>query len=1272
MRNSQRLLAFFLLLQVVHSLASKAGSSLVPLRPDLELSTTSLSSRPIIMNGASSSVQGVNDDELSYQSVPASKCARVSFLGLCPLCGATRDLVQTANYRAVVIAKNADPDTEPLFETHEVNSANDTFRICGSCYSVVSSAIKVLCASSLNTNDVLSSILDSKTARSPAKALLTVLASQGQPLIALFKSIARNQRTVQFLLPSMAAEPATPRENIFAVGDLVELPRRTQPNVNKEGGTAKVLSFECKTMGGKRFVLYSVKVVIGGRVQNDVDQSLLTPSTIVDSSENCQKKRRSINAEAAAEARETDLLKKKIAELEQRNINLEAEAVHTRKKMLDLQAKFKGQQRAASELGRKNDELTVKMEVQFDLMQKSINELLAEATSHAQSEAALASSTEREKRNESMRLQQKKHAQEVKALKGEVREATAARLQLESTVGSMLEGTAKTVAEGYEAEVADLHATIAEHEKEVCCKVTIQRCFQYIDHYFCDISCNKVDSLAGVAQALKAKAPSRLTPKTGTQSSSTAGVGRNERQAILQTLVSCFEKILDVAAVNGDVDGLRKLLHESGKLSAIFGAPLEKEEAEISEIIENIVRVYQLYKRQKKYGLAKALLSLLAPAMTYSKLMSVASTHTPVSVGDLVIVSSSGHTKVAGKVEAVNNAAQTCDIHIHVRSEKSKAKRWITYGQEAKAMAIELEPTLESRFNVPLASVTVLGDVRCTMYEAKAARVHASSNCAGWYSTEQSNFFLRIRKSLAFNEALANHLMDERFFSPDQSSKFYGARRLMIYSMIVSLNEFRKKCIELGIELPRKEDYNKLLKRGGYKKQVPENCVCVYCRTLGNETFDELESTIAKIMLPEEFVKEFVKRSKSLRKYSCATYARELKEQHSDPHLCMKYALTTANNECFKDCCTHFREGESCARPSEPTMDDLANKPVEEGGRGQNATDDCWDSVCSGCDRSGLRSVMCNNCAVVMCMNCVQRTRDDIFTSISGQGAFPVGENSTKCPTGWRCHHCQEEESLCRHRCENGYVAETYNLTAEISNAAEVHGIKVDHLRDFPDLEGADTPNTSKEENALDGLRARLRHIVRNLELLRAHKIRTVKLRTVRKDVLDDLNLETVLEWKDYMGKLDARKSKQGTSENLGRKISLHGSLFIMQNPPQHIRDAHEHIDFSKFPGAEERCLLQVNMYGASDESRQSAFHMGSVMSVQYKALKEAFPWLKCAIPYSDQCGDYRSTASTIFNHEMGRLTGIRVKFALHSEVGEGKGEVDMRFGQNRSRWNAF
>ena len=78
---------------------------------------------------------------------------------------------------------------------------------------------------------------------------------------------------------------------------------------------------------------------------------------------------------------------------------------------------------------------------------------------------------------------------------------------------------------------------------------------------------------------------------------------------------------------------------------------------------------------------------------------------------------------------------------------------------------------------------------------------------------------------------------------------------------------------------------------------------------------------------------------------------------------------------------------------------------------------------------------------------------------------------------------------------------------------------------------------------------------------------------------------------------------------------------------------------------------------------------MGNVMSVQYKAVKVAFPWLTGAIPYFDQCGDYRSsTSATIFNHEMGRLTELRVKLVLHSEVGSGKGEVDMHFGQKGSR----
>jgi hypothetical protein len=210
------------------------------------------------------------------------------------------------------------------------------------------------------------------------------------------------------------------------------------------------------------------------------------------------------------------------------------------------------------------------------------------------------------------------------------------------------------------------------------------------------------------------------------------------------------------------------------------------------------------------------------------------------------------------------------------------------------------------------------------------------------------------------------------------------------------------------------------------------------------------------------------------------------------------------------------------------------------------------------------------------------------------------------------------------------------------------------------------------QEQARHGARARLRHISQNLLKLCAHKMRTVKFRKVRKEQLENLDAYTVMEWKDYMGKLEARKSKQGTSENLGRKISLHGSLFIMKNPSADIRKDYPDVDWTMFPPADDECLVQVNMYGAADESKQSPFHMGNIMSVQYPAVKAAFPWLTSAIPYSDQCGDYRSTAATIFNHEMGRLTGLKVKLVMHSEVGEGKGEVDMRFGQKAQQFVAI
>ena len=87
------------------------------------------------------------------------------------------------------------------------------------------------------------------------------------------------------------------------------------------------------------------------------------------------------------------------------------------------------------------------------------------------------------------------------------------------------------------------------------------------------------------------------------------------------------------------------------------------------------------------------------------------------------------------------------------------------------------------------------------------------------------------------------------------------------------------------------------------------------------------------------------------------------------------------------------------------------------------------------------------------------------------------------------------------------------------------------------------------QRQAQEGLQAQLRHIRRNLEQLRAHMIQTVKFSQLRKDQLRDLNHYTVMGRKDYMGKLEARKSQQGTSENQGF-VHL-GQLLLEHRPMQ-------------------------------------------------------------------------------------------------------------------------
>lgn len=173
---------------------------------------------------ASTHTEGDDSSSNVDENGSVSKRPRKTFHGVCPFCWVTKEISHTANYRAVVIARHADPDTSTLFESQDVNSSFDSYRICKPCSSSVLQASKFICATSSSSKEYLSSIMQMKT-KQPAKILQTAFASQGQPLGELFKSIAYGQCSVTFNFPDKTVAPA-PRENVYAVGDSVVLPRR--------------------------------------------------------------------------------------------------------------------------------------------------------------------------------------------------------------------------------------------------------------------------------------------------------------------------------------------------------------------------------------------------------------------------------------------------------------------------------------------------------------------------------------------------------------------------------------------------------------------------------------------------------------------------------------------------------------------------------------------------------------------------------------------------------------------------------------------------------------------------------------------------------------------------------------------------------------------------------------------------------------------------------------------------------------------------------------
>ena len=62
---------------------------------------------------------------------------------------------------------------------------------------------------------------------------------------------------------------------------------------------------------------------------------------------------------------------------------------------------------------------------------------------------------------------------------------------------------------------------------------------------------------------------------------------------------------------------------------------------------------------------------------------------------------------------------------------KSKKMQYVTTAQEAALLSSEMHSTDEFRHDVKIKDVTVVGSMRCSEHEAKAARAHATLHFPG-------------------------------------------------------------------------------------------------------------------------------------------------------------------------------------------------------------------------------------------------------------------------------------------------------------------------------------------------------------------------------------------------------------------------------------------------------------------------------------------------------------------------------------------------------------
>ena len=958
----------------------------------------------------------------------------------------------------------------------------------------------------------------------------------------------------------LAPAPAPKPEPTYAVGQYVNVARRKQANENEEGGEGQIMDSCLQYTGVSWNEFYAIRYLVSGR-----QESMVSPEVFVPIADPGLRSRPSRTQQAFGGAGSPPSVSPAAFESD-----LAGEVRLTHQRLVDAE------ERHRKEI-RHRDAANAKYRAIMRDAAKEARQARAQVENlHKQLKQAEATLTAEVKKcidgidymiDTAIEDQIGTHEQELRALVKQRRELErqhqkeTAKLRHQLSVALVTQTRMASNMEELVAEADHQQKVVEEQLETAYTELDLERESRMDLESQLSREEHQLETCFGLCEKLGIPTSGRLT--TGTGSRKGVDVKRTQRLLSIHT-AKILTRVLEICSIDGDSSALVENMIENGdfrQLNEQLYVVLEgADRADYDNLLTlrtQIIDAWRVHKNRKDTLMARLMFGLLSSSHQKTRILPLCRENRTVENKTTVVISHGGNKRTYGRVIEVMPLTMQVRVLAIPISEQMKKLRFPTL--DAFANRLDSIPTAEldslTSTVVPISQIRPIFSIEATEHEYEKSKTEALLGFPGSFPPDLNGASnpTRHRRADAWNALFASHLANGQLFSVAEAS-IRNARQGVQYMRKLSIRRSHEICRALfkehDLKPPYWEEYLTVLSSRIFSKEKAKNCVCVHCRTLIYEVFDELRLIISIVAFTDEETKELLPLVDIAMRFISFEYALELREEHSCQYLCMRSQLTTANFWSFRHDCVHD--------PPTSTVQDMRTLVWNAHQRLPNSKD--WNDFCLVCDDLG-RVETCDHCNQAAHRKCILATWDDIDLDGRGDGGVqqrheqksqkkrvqprspprstagstnrshlkrqattrsgsaglsaaadsddagsgnddgveedPEGKHeSTSVGVFWRCSECVKELEALRHHTDHPKFNLMIWIEAYLENALDVLGLREEAIGSVLEQEVADTSSVRLPplEQAVRGVKQRLRNNLQSWRAGAEHKVRTKKL----------------------------------------------------------------------------------------------------------------------------------------------------------------------------------